>query len=350
MIDNYQKTVVQTFTSNQPFDLECGETLGSVEIGYCTYGTFQPEKNNVIWVFHALTGNADPLDWWDGLIGDGLLLDPKHYFIICANVLGSCYGSTCPSSINPSTGRSYHKHFPLITVRDIVNAHRLLKEHLGIKKIHIGIGGSLGGQQLVEWAVAEPTLFEIIIPIAANAKHSPWGIAFNESQRMALEADKTLYDFHPEAGRDGLAAARTIAMLSYRNYTTYHTTQQDKEDRIDDYRASSYQRYQGIKLVKRFEPLAYLSLSKTMDSHDIGRGRGGLKNALTMITATTLVVGITSDILFPVREQEFLAQYIQGAELEIIDSDYGHDGFLIEYGQLTYLISQFLNKQNLFRQ
>jgi len=350
VIDNYQKTVVQTFKSQQPFVLEGGETLSSVEIGYCTYGTYQPEENNVIWVFHALTGNADPLDWWDGLIGDGLLFDPKHYFIVCANVLGSCYGSTCPSSINPITGKSYHKDFPLITVRDIVNAHRLLKDHLGIKNIHIGIGGSLGGQQLLEWAVMEPALFEIIIPIATNAKHSPWGIAFNESQRMALEADKTLYDPHPEAGKNGLAAARAIAMLSYRNYRTYENSQQDKDSKLEDYRASSYQRYQGLKLVKRFEPLAYMSLSKSMDTQDIGRGRGGLKNALGTITATTLIVGITSDILYPINEQEFLAQYIPAAQLEIIDSDYGHDGFLIEYGQLTYLISQFLNKHNLFRQ
>ncbi len=350
MIDNYQKTVVQSFTSHQPLALECGETLASVDIGYCTYGTYQPEKNNVIWVFHALTGNADPLDWWDGLIGDGLLFDPKHYFIVCANVLGSCYGSTCPSSTNPITGKSYHKEFPLITVRDIVHTHRLLKDHLGIKKIHIGIGGSLGGQQLLEWAVMEPSLFEIIIPIATNAKFSPWGIAFNETQRMALEADKTLYDLHPEAGRAGLAAARAIAMLSYRNYITYDNAQQDKASQLDQFRASSYQRYQGLKLVKRFEPLAYLSLSKAMDSHDIGRGRGGLKKALALITATTLVIGITSDVLFPIKEQEFLDQHIRKSQLEIIDSDYGHDGFLIEYGQLTYLISQFLNNNNLFRQ
>jgi len=220
---------------------------------------------------------------WDGLIGEGLLFDPKNYFIVCANVLGSCYGSTCSSSNNPLSGRPYHKDFPLITVRDMVNAHRLLKAHLGIEKIHIGIGGSLGGQQLMEWAVMEPTIFDVIIPIATNAKHSPWGIAFNESQRMTLEADPTLYEHHPEAGKAGLAAARSIAMLSYRNYTTYDLSQQDKESKLEDYRASSYQRYQGLKLVKRFEPLAYLSLSKSMDSHDIGRGRGGLKLALASI-------------------------------------------------------------------
>lgn len=350
MIDNYQKTVVNTFVTPHSFSLECGETLQGLEIGYCTYGTYRPEDNNVIWVFHALTGNADPLDWWDGLLGKGLLFDPKNYFIVCANVLGSCYGSTCPSSINPETEKSYHKQFPLITIRDIVQAHQLLKNHLGIQNIHIGIGGSLGGQQLVEWAVQEPELFDIIIPIATNAKHSPWGIAFNEAQRMALLADETLYDPHPEAGRKGLAAARSIAMLSYRNYRTYEASQQDSSSKIDDFRASSYQRYQGLKLVKRFEPLAYLSLSKSMDTHDVGRHRGGVKKALSLISAITLVIGITSDILYPTNEQELLAQYIPEAQLEIIDSNYGHDGFLIEYGQLSFLISQFLIKHKVFRQ
>jgi len=350
LIDNYQKTAVNIFTSRDAFPLDCGVTLPAVEIGYCTYGTYRPSENNVVWVFHALTGNADALDWWDGLIGDGLLFDPKHYFIVCANVLGSCYGSTCPSTINPTTGKAYHKNFPLITVRDMVNAHRLLRNHLGIDQIHIGIGGSLGGQQLLEWTVTEPEIFDIIIPIATNAKHSPWGIAFNESQRMALEADDTLYDHHPEAGRKGLAAARSIAMLSYRNYRTYDNSQQDEEAKMEDYRASSYQRYQGLKLVKRFEPLAYLSLSKSMDSQDIGRDRGGIKKALSVISAIPLVIGITSDILYPVNEQELIARYIPNAQLEIIDSDYGHDGFLIEYGQLTYLISQFLIKHKVFRQ
>jgi len=164
LIDNYRKTAVKVLN---------------------TKGT------NVIWVFHALTGNGDALDWWDGLIGDGLLFDPKKYFIVCANVLGSCYGSTCPSSINPITQKAYHKDFPLITIRDMIG------------KIYLGIGGSMGGQQLLEWAVMEPDVFEIIIPMATNARMSAWGIAFNESQRMALEADQTLYDIHPEAGYKG---------------------------------------------------------------------------------------------------------------------------------------------------
>ena len=345
MIDNYNKTPVNILKDQRAFPLECGEVLPEVDIAYCTYGEFSPQKNNVIWVFHALTGNADALDWWDGLIGDGLLFDPKHYFIVCANILGSCYGSTCPSSINPLTEKSYHKDFPLITIRDVVKAHQLLRTHLGIEKIYLGMGGSMGGQQLLEWAVMEPDAFEIIIPMATNAKHSPWGIALNETQRMALEADGTLYNHHPEAGNKGLEAARAIGMISYRHYKTYDKAQQDKTAKLDDYRASSYQRYQGMKLRKRFEPLAYYGLSKTMDSQDLGRGRGGLKKALLHIKATTLVIGIDTDVLFPVQEQEFLAKYIKGATLEVIESTYGHDGFLIEYGQLTYIISQFLQSK-----
>ncbi len=344
MIDNYKKAELQILKHTQAFPLDSGEVLSEVEIGYCTYGTFKPEKKNVLWVFHALTGNADALDWWDGLIGEGLLFDPKNYFIVCANVLGSCYGSTCPSSENPKRKKPYLKDFPLITIRDVVKGHQLLRKHLGIAKIDIGIGGSLGGQQLMEWAVLEPDLFNIIIPIATNAKFSPWGIALNAAQRMALEADVTLYDQHPEAGFKGLEAARAIAISSYRHYNTYDASQQDEGSKIDDFRASSYQRYQGMKLRKRFEPLAYYALSKIMDSHDIGRGRGGTERALLQVTAKTLVIGITTDILFPVREQKYLAQYIKNASLEIIESDYGHDGFLIEYGQLTYIISQFLMK------
>ena len=342
MIDNYRKKEVIIYKSSKPFSLDCGEVLPELEIAYCTYGTMNALGTNVIWVFHALTGNADALDWWDGLIGDGLLFDPSKYFIVCANVLGSCYGSTCPSTINPITQKAYHKDFPLVTIRDMVKAHQLLKDYLDIPKIYLGIGGSMGGQQLLEWAVMEPDVFEVIVPMATNARMSAWGIAFNESQRMALEADSTLYDVHPEAGSKGLEAARAIAMISYRHYQTYEQSQQEESDPIDNFKASSYQRYQGLKLRKRFEPLSYLSLSKAMDSQNVGRERGGIKKALLSIKARTLVIGISSDVLFPVEEQQFLAKYINGAQLEVIESIYGHDGFLIEYGQLTYILSQFL--------
>ena len=341
LLDHY-KTEVKVLRHRQAFPLECGQSLPEVDIAYCTYGTLSPQRDNVIWICHALTANADVLDWWDGLVGIGKLFDPKKHFIVCANMLGSCYGSTCPSSVNPLTNEAYGKDFPLITIRDIVRAHQILCNHLKINKIKVAIGGSMGGQQVLEWAIIEPDLFENIIPIATNAKHSPWAIAFNESQRMALEADPTLFSNESNAGINGLEAARAIAMLSYRHYKTYDLSQQDEMPKIENYRAGSYQRYQGLKLRKRFEPLAYYWLSKAMDSQDVGRARGGLKKALKKIKANTLVIGIKTDILFPISEQKFLAKHIKNANLKKINSDYGHDGFLIEYKRLSKIIRSFL--------
>jgi len=317
--------------------------LPELDIAYHSYGTLNAKKNNVIWVFHALTANSDAADWWEGLIGEGKLFDPNNHFIVCANMLGSCYGATNPTSINPQTGKRYGKSFPDVTVRDMVRSHQLLCEHLGIEKIQLGLGGSMGGQQTVEWAIMEPERFERVAIIASNAKHSPWGIAFNEAQRMALMADPTLFEDTEEAGKKGLEAARAIAMLSYRNYETYNAAQSElSPDKIGDFRASSYQRYQGLKLWKRFEPLSYLTLSKAMDSHNVGRQRGGIEKALKRITASTVVVGIQSDILFPTPEQITLAQHIPNAKIELIDSLYGHDGFLIEYEALTEKLGAFL--------
>ena len=200
MTANYTTNEVKILQHKKPFPLACGETLPSIDIAYCTSGQLNKNKDNVVWICHALTANADALDWWDGLVGQGKVFDPAKYFIICANTLGSCYGATCPSSINPNTGTAYHKDFPLITIQDIVNSHDILRKHLKIDQVEVLIGGSMGGQQVLEWAVANPTLFKYIIPIATNAKHSPWAIAFNESQRMAMEADPTLFTNLPDAG------------------------------------------------------------------------------------------------------------------------------------------------------
>ncbi|MDH3651299.1 MAG: homoserine O-acetyltransferase, partial [Saprospiraceae bacterium] len=313
-----------------------------IQLGYTTYGTFDPSKNNVIWICHALTANSDPMEWWPGLVGEGLLYDPKYHFIVCANMLGSCYGSTCPETIDPRTGLRYGLDFPLITIRDMIRSMQLLRDHLGIEKISLATGGSMGGQQVLEWAIMEPQLIDQICVIGTNARHSPWGIAFNEAQRMAIEADQTLTHAHPEAGSKGLQAARATAMLSYRNYEAYHRTQMETEAKLDDYKASSYQRYQGLKLSRRFSPLAYLTLSKAMDNHDVGRNRGSIESALAEILAKTLIFGIETDFLFPIREQELLHQLIQGSELHVIDSPYGHDGFLIEFSQITDRVRSFM--------
>ncbi|MEM0994530.1 MAG: homoserine O-acetyltransferase [Bacteroidota bacterium] len=333
---------LQLLKHRQPFETESGFIFPELDIAYHTYGRLNLAQDNVIWVCHALTASSDAADWWDGLIGSGKLFDPERYFIVCANMLGSSYGATNSSSINPFNGKKYSRNFPLITIRDMVRSHQILQQHLGIKRIHLILGGSMGGQQALEWAVDAPNLFDRVAIVASNAKHSAWGIAFNESQRMALEADPTLYTDAEEAGRKGLEAARAIAMLSYRHYISYEQTQTDTDGRIDDFQASSYQRYQGHKLWKRFDAGAYITLGKAMDNHDLGRGRGGLVAALQSIKAPTLVVGIQSDVLFPVSEQKFIAQHILNAQFEVIDSIYGHDGFLIEYETLTHLLAKFL--------
>ncbi len=339
---------MEKFIYKQAFALESGAVLPKLEIAYCTFGELNAAKDNVVWVCHALTANADASEWWEGLVGEGKLFDPARDFIVCANMLGSCYGTTGATHINPETGKAFGRDFPLITVRDMVHSHQMLQQHLGIEKIKLAIGGSMGGQQVLEWAVTDPKLFENICLLATNARHSPWGIAFNEAQRMAIEADPTLLDGSPEAGRKGLETARAIAMLSYRNYLTFEETQAENSDeKKDEFRASSYQRHQGFKLWKRFDVLSYLTLSKAMDSHNVGRGRGGVEFALQRIRAKTLVIGIQSDVLFPVEEQVFLANNIPGARLDIIDSLYGHDGFLIENEAIANLIRSFLNLQSM---
>lgn len=338
----YPHSVIrETYHFNEPFGLEGGDSLPELHIHYTTHGTLSENKDNVVWVCHALTANADPSDWWPGLIGENCLINPDDYFIVCANIVGSCYGTTGPADIDES-GQKAGLDFPDITVRDMVNAHQLLRRYLGIDEIYLGIGGSMGGQQLLEWAYMEPGVLQQLCVIATNAVHSAWGIAFNSAQRMALEADPTFFTKAKDAGRKGLEAARAIAMLSYRNQQTYNTTQTDEAPGLSDFKADSYQRYQGLKLQKRFDAHSYYYLSKSMDSHNIGRGRSSAVDALSTIRTNALVIGIESDLLFPVQEQSFIAENIPNARLEIIDSIYGHDGFLIEVEQITGLLRDFL--------
>ncbi len=335
------------FDYKYSFPLEAGGTLPGFRLGYTTFGTLQSAetdgRSNVVWVCHALTGNADPTDWWNGMVGPGKYYDPAKWFIVCANVIGSCYGSTGPLSVNPETGEPFYHDFPIITIRDMVGALDLLRQELDIEHIHTCIGGSVGGQQAVEWAIMQPGLIENLVLIATNAVHSPWGIAFNESQRMAIEADATWPERRPDAGAVGMKAARAMALISYRNYDTYGFTQAlDNNEQTDNYKASGYQRYQGDKIVQRFNAFTYWTLSKVMDSHNVGRNRGSIPRALEAIRARTLVVGIRSDVLFPPTEQQFLARHIPQATYEEIDSLYGHDGFLIEFRPLTQIIRKWL--------
>jgi len=334
-----------TYHYGKQFKLESGKKLRGVEIAYQTYGKLNAKKDNVIWACHALTANADVLDWWKGLFGNNDLFNPEEHFIVCANVLGSHYGSTNPLSINPVTGQPYYLAFPEFTIRDLVAVHRLLAKHLGIAEIKVLIGGSLGGQQALEWAITDNAAIENLILVATNAVHSPWGIAFNESQRLAITSDRTFYAQQPDGGMKGLKTARSIALLSYRTYEAYAATQLESvNDKTGSFRASSYQNYQGEKLCKRFNAYSYWYLSKAMDSHNVGRGRQSTTDALKLVKANTLVIGIENDVLFPIVEQEFLAKHISNAEFHSVKSAYGHDGFLIETDTLTNVIGNFLKE------
>jgi len=325
------------------FELECGVKLEGIQVAYHTYGELNPEKGNVIWVCHALTANSEVDDWWPGMVGSGQLFDTDKYFVVCANILGSCYGSSGPTDDNPQTGELWLEKFPLITVRDMIKAHQMLRNYLGIKKIHFITGGSLGGQQLLEWAVIEPDLFEYLIPIATNAIASPWGIAFNESQRVALQADPNFQKGILSQKSPGMRAARSIALLSYRNNVTYNKTQEEPDqEKMEDFKVCSYQQYQGLKLERRFNAFSYYALSKSLDSQNLGRGRGSVEKALSGIKAKTLAIGIKTDLLFPVDEQKRIAAGIPGGQFIEIDSFYGHDGFLLEVEAISHHVKNFI--------
>jgi homoserine O-acetyltransferase len=338
--------MASVFNHTHPFTLESGITLPGFHLAYTTHGRLNEKKDNTVWIFHALTANSDATEWWPGLVGEGKFFDPSKYFIVCVNIPGSCYGSLGPLDINPATNEAYYHNFPFFTTRDMVRAYKLLKDELGITKIHIGIGGSMGGQQLLEWAIEEPELFEHIVPLATNAYHSPWAIAFNASQRFCIETDLTWKEKTPRAGIEGMKVARSLALISYRHYETYFRTQsEDTHDKIEAFKSESYQLYQGEKLAKRFNAFSYYFLSKSMDSHNVGRGRVSIEAALKKIKAKTLVIGITTDILFPLNEQQLLADYIPGAEFKAIHSPYGHDGFLLEFEKIGHLLKSFLENK-----
>lgn len=332
--------MLQTLKIDKPFTTESGYTFPGIEIGYHLYGNVQ-SGNPVIWVCHALTGNSDPLEWWPNLCGPGRVFDPRYHTIICANVLGSCYGTTGAASINPETENPYLLEFPIVTVRDMVQAHELLRQHLGIEAIDVIIGGSLGAFQGMEWCIMHPGLIRQLFFIAAGARTSPWAKAFNEAQRMALEADPTFLKNTPEGGKAGLRAARAIGMISYRSFEAFQKTQYDPEDdRMEGYNAPSYLRYQGNKLVNRYSPYAYLTITRAFDSHDVGRHRGGVKKVLQSIRSKVCCISIKTDILFPVEEVKQVAEMIPDATHHTIQSLYGHDGFLVEKEELEVIIEK----------
>ena len=335
---------MKLFVLEEPFLLETGATLPTIEISYYTYGKLNATASNVIWICHALTANADVTQWWQGFVGAGGAIDTNKYFVVCANILGSCYGSSGPLSINPATSAPYYHSFPSITMRDMVQAHILLRKHLKIEKIHLLVGGSMGGYQALEWAIMESDHIEQLFLLATSATESAWGVAVHAAQRLAIEADQTWQYDTATAGNQGLRAARAIGMLTYRNYGIMVQTQSETNaEKLDDYKAASYINYQGKKLSDRFNAYCYWLLTKALDTHHIARGRGGnVDEVLKKITQRTLIIGISSDILCPLIEQQHMAAQMPNATLIEIDSTYGHDGFLVEMEKISTALAHWL--------
>ena len=335
---------MQHFVYDKPFLLEAGAVLPRLEITYYTYGKLNHDASNVIWLCHALTANADAKEWWPGFVGENCVIDPEKYFIICANILGSCYGSSGPLSNNPGTSSPYYHAFPTITMRDMVKAHMLLREHLQIENIFLLVGGSMGGYQAMEWAIMESNRIQKLFLLATSPTESAWGIAVHTAQRLAIEADSTWTTNRRDAGKKGLKAARAIGMITYRNYGIMVKTQsEDDPEKLDDYKASSYIIYQGNKLSDRFNAYSYWLLTKALDTHHIARGRGGnTDDVLKNIHQPTLIIGISSDILCPLVEQQHMAAQMPNATLVAIDSVYGHDGFLVETAMISSALQHWL--------
>jgi len=326
-------SAVQYIDTKQPFLFENGKSIDTLRIAYHTYGKLNAERNNVIWVFHATTANSDVMSWWPGLFGETCLYNPSEYFIVCANTIGSPYGSSMPKNLE----------FPQFTIRDVVKAHNELAKFLGITRIHTAIGGSFGGSQAMEFVLAFKGHVERLVVLACAARETAWGIAIHEAQRLALQADATFGTCN--GGKNGLKAARAIGMLTYRTHRAFVETQTDEMDKVDDFKAASYIQYQGQKLVNRFDALSYYYLCSCLDTHNLGRNRGGVKRALHAITCPTLAIGIDSDQLLPVYLQKDIAKHVQHGEYVEITSDYGHDGFLIETKQISEVIQAFYNNE-----
>lgn len=331
-------------TISDGFDFECGKRLECIDIVFHTSPRPYRKDDKVVWVCHALTANSDPEDWWPQMVGPGKTIDTDKYFVVCANIFGSPYGTSGPSTIDPQTGRPYFLTFPEVSIRDIVNANILVRKHLGLGKIDFLVGASVGGFQAVEWSVMEPDVIRKAVFLATEARVCPLVTAYSESQRMALEADSTFREARDlKGGELGLRCARSIAIISYRCYEGYKKTQSEPdEDCFFATRASSYQRHQGKKLSDRFDAYSYWYLCDSMDRHNVGRGRGGVARALSTIKAETVVIAIDTDSLFTVDTMKEMAGQIPGARFYEIHSLYGHDGFLLEYGQLISILKPML--------
>lgn len=360
--------IVETQIFNLPDELvlENGEKLRDVQLAYETYGKLNPDKTNAILICHALTGDAHAAGlhkgdskpgWWDILIGPGKTIDTDRYFVICSNVLGGCKGSTGPSSINAKTGKQYGKDFPFITINDMVKAQKELVDHLGIQKLFAVIGGSMGGVQVLQWAVSYPDYVAKAIAIATTARSSPQQIAFNEVARIAIISDPNWNNgdyYGGPAPTHGLALARMIGHITYLSDASMHQKfgrkLQDKEE-YDyklgfDFEVESYLHYQGQSFTRRFDANSYLYISKALDYFDLSK-KGSLIEGMKAAKAKFLVVAVSSDWLYPPYQSREIVSALSANDLDVtyreIESSYGHDAFLLESGQLGYLIGNFLS-------
>ncbi|KAI0833264.1 homoserine O-acetyltransferase [Trametes gibbosa] len=376
------------------FTLECGQVIESVPVAYKTWGELNDERNNVMIICHAFTGSSDVEDWWGPLMGRGKAFDPSRYFIFCANVLGSPYGSASPVTINPETGKPYGPDFPLTTIRDDVRIHKLVLDHLGVRSVAVVIGGSMGGMAVLEWPLSTPPGYvRRIVPIATSARHSAWCISWGEAQRQSIYSDPSYEDgYYLSQPASGLAAARMAALLTYRSRDSFERRFGRKPQKTaadatltpprspalppadasfaahnDGMRASqsrpatprslpgerasspphppifsaqSYLRYQGDKFISRFDANCYIHITRKLDTHDVARARriapdededAALVRVLAMEPPHALVIGIESDGLFMPAEQRVISEHIPEAELVMIPSPEGHDGFLLEF-------------------
>lgn len=363
--------VVKTkyFHIGESIELESGRSLDDVTVAYETYGVLNKDKNNAILICHALTGDAHAAGWhkgdkkpgwWEIIIGPGKALDTDKYFIICSNVLGGCKGTTGPSSINPKTGKQYGLDFPVITIKDMVDVQKRLIDSFGINNLVAVIGGSMGGMQVLQWIISYPTMMKKAIPIATTARSSPQQIAFNEVGRQSIYSDLNWYGGnYYENGKNpksGLSVARMIAHITYLSeesmYLKFGRDLQDKDeisyDLSMDFQVESYLHYQGESFVKRFDANSYIFITKAVDLFDLSVNNSlidGFKNVESKVE----LISIDSDWLYPTEQSTDILTALNANNVEAsfseIKSNYGHDAFLLEKGQLNYIISQFLSEK-----
>ncbi len=349
--------------------LDGGQSLNDVEIAYQTYGTLNPDKTNAILVCHALTGdqyasgtypNSDKLGWWSNLIGPAKAIDTDKYFIICSNILGGCMGTTGPASIDPNTGEAYGLSFPIVTIRDMVRAQERLISALGIERLLAVIGGSMGGMQALEWAATFPDRLFAAAPIATAAKHSPQNIAFHEVGRQAIMADpdwqQGRYMDSPRAPTKGLSVARMTAHITYLSEAALNRKfGRDLQDREKlafgfdaDFQVESYLRHQGMTFVDRFDANAYLYITRAMDYFDLAsRADGRLANIFKGSNTRFLLASFSTDWLYPTVENRAIVRALHAAGNEVsfleIESDKGHDAFLLDEPEFTSILKGFID-------